>query len=104
VSAHLLPAPVRWWRCPSCGVTDRTERADVHTQFHPCPALGGVTVPLVEVRRADDRPDGRHLIVPREDYSGNDTAGPIAAIRTERGDGSNDCTVLAPTATAGASS
>ncbi len=101
MTALLLNPVVRWWRCPSCNVTDRTERSDAHTQFHSCIALGGVTIPLVEVADPDARPDGRQLVVEREDYAGH--ASPIAAIRTERGDGSNDCTVFVPTATSSAS-
>ena len=89
----LLEAPVRWWRCPSCLTTDRTQRADVHTQFHPCPALNNANIPLIEVSDHDANPDGRQLVVNREDGPG------IASIRTERGDGSNDCTVFAQTAT-----
>lgn len=84
----FLDAPVRYWKCPSCGVTDRTQRSDVHTQFHPCPAMGRVTIPLVEVRDVDDRPAGRQVAVQSE--FGYQTA----AIRTERMDGSNDVTVF----------
>jgi hypothetical protein len=96
-----LQAPVRWWKCPTCELTDLTRRGDVHTQFHPCPALGGIVTPLIEVPGPDERVDGRHRLVEREDYIGTSGASPIAAVLTERGDGSNDCTVLAPTATAG---
>jgi hypothetical protein len=88
----LLEAPVRYWKCPSCDITDRTQQAGVHTQFHSCPALGNVNIPLVELRRQDAKPDGRQVVVNREDGPG------VASIRTERGDGSNDCTVFAPTA------
>ena len=88
----LLEAPVRWWKCPSCGTEDRTQRSDVHTQFHNCPALNGMNVPLAEVASLDDKPQSRHLVVQRED-------GPdVAAVRTERMDGSNDVTVMAPVA------
>ena len=88
MSAHLLDIPVRWWRCPSCGVTDRTQRADVHTQFHPCPAMGNVSIPLVEVASPDDVPKARQVAVQSE--YGYETA----AVNTERLDGSNDCTVF----------
>jgi hypothetical protein len=89
----MLNAPVRWWKCPSCGAMDRTQQIEHHTQFHDCPALGGVAVPLIEVGDLDARPDGRQVIVMREDGPG------VASVRTEHGDGSNDCTVFAPTAT-----
>lgn len=90
----ILQAPVRWWRCPSCQATDRTQRSDVHTQFHNCPALGNVAIPLVEVSDPDDKPDGRQVIV----QSGNGAN--AASVRTERGDGSNDVTVFAQPAVA----
>lgn len=84
----LLDAPVRFWRCPSCSTVDKTQRADVHTQFHDCPALGGLNVPLVEVQDSDDRPKARQLEVQSE--YGYETA----SVLTERMDGSNDCTVF----------
>jgi hypothetical protein len=92
----LLDAPVRWWHCPSCGLRDRTQQAGVHTQFHPCPAIGGVNLPMVETRTPDADADARQRIVMREDYARS--ANPVAAVHTERGDGSNDVTVLAPAA------
>jgi hypothetical protein len=97
MSGVLLGTPVRWWKCPSCDVVDRTERNDVHTQFHPCRALNGANIPLIEVGSPDDKPNGRQVVVAREDYVGANS--PVASIRTERGDGSNDCTVFAPMAT-----
>lgn len=96
MSLPLLEAPVRWWRCPSCGATDRTEKPGFITQMHPCPALGDVTIPLVEVSGPDAAPDGRQVPVMREDYAAG--ANPLTAIRTERGDGSNDVTIFAETA------
>ena len=90
----VLEAPVRWWKCPSCGATDRTQRADVHTQFHGCPALGGVSIPLAEVDDLDDKPAARQVIVASEFDHG------MASVRTEREDGSNDLTVFARPAVA----
>ena len=90
----LLEAPVRYWKCPSCGCSAQTQRAEVHTEFHNCPAIGGVGLPLVEVHDVDDKPKGRQIIVPSEYGPGN------AAVRTERLDGSNDVTVFPPTAVA----
>ena len=92
MSEFLLDAPVRFWRCPSCDKLDRTQRADVHTQFHDCPALGGLNIPLAEVRDPDTRPGARQVPVLAEDYVGN--ANPLTSVRTERTDGSNDCTVF----------
>lgn len=94
----ILNPPVRWWRCPSCQTTDRTERSDIHTQMHNCPGLLGIVVPLVEVATLDTEPDAQHVLVEREDYIGFEHADHIMAVRTEHGDGSNDCTVFAPTA------
>jgi hypothetical protein len=88
LSAHLLEAPIRFWKCPSCRLTDRTQRADVHTQFHPCPALGNVAIPLVEVQDPDAKVRARQIVVPSAVGPGN------AAVRTERLDGSNDTTVF----------
>jgi len=94
----LLQPVERWWRCPSCNVTDKTQRADAHTQMHPCAALGGINIPLIETQSSDTTPDGQHVAVEREEYIGDSGADRIAAIRTDHGDGSNDVTVLAPTA------
>jgi hypothetical protein len=79
--AHLLEAPIRFWKCPSCLVTDQTQLAQPHTQFHDCPAFGGAGIPLVEVRDVDALVRARHLSVE-------------GAVRTERLDGSNDVTVF----------
>lgn len=95
----ILTPPVRWWHCPSCDSRDRTEEANPHTRFHSCPAFNFNSIPLIEVSSSDAKADGRQLAVEREDYIGKSNAGPIASIRTERADGSNDCTVLAPSAT-----
>ncbi len=84
----VLDTPIRFWKCPSCGTTDRTQRAEAHTQFHPCPSLGSVVIPLVEVHDIDDRPAARQVVVQSE--FGYESA----AIRTERIDGSNDLTVF----------
>lgn len=94
----ILDLPVKFWSCPSCGISERVQQAGVYTRMHPCPAVGGVTVPLVEVATLDAKPDAVHRIVEREDYIGDSSASRVAAIRTDHGDGSNDCTVLAPTA------
>jgi hypothetical protein len=64
--------------------------------MHQCVAIGGISIPLIEVPNAEAAPDGRHVVVKREDY-GTD-AERVSSIRTERGDGSNDTTILAPVA------
>ena len=84
----VLEAPVRFWKCPSCQTVDRTQKAEVHTQFHTCPAMGDISIPLVEVSDPDDKPRARQVAMQSE--YGYDTA----SIVTERMDGSNDCTVF----------
>ena len=79
---HVLEAPVRYWKCPSCLVDDRTQVAEVHTQFHECPAMNNVSIPLVEVTDPDAKVKARQVI-------------DGTAVRTERMDGSNDVTVFA---------
>lgn len=97
----IFDAPVRWWHCPTCDTRDRTQQPGVHTQFHHCPALGGVALPMIEVRSCDANADGRQVVVEREDYIGRSNASPVSAVNTERGDGSNDCTVFPTVATTG---
>lgn len=94
----LLEPPVRKWACPSCTTVDLTKRPDAHTQMHHCEGLHGFIAPLVEVQEFDSKVDARHLLLDREDYIGDSGADPIASCRTDHGDGSNDCTVYAPTA------
>lgn len=96
MAEYLLDAPVRYWRCPSCGLLDRTEKPEIHTQMHECPALGGIAIPLSEVKGPDSDLKARHVPVMREDYAGD--ANPLTAVRTERMDGSNDCVVFPETA------
>lgn len=85
------------WTCPNCPVQEWT--VGKPNRFHSCTGLGGITAPLVL-----EGADCRVRAVEREDYVGNelvqyDVHGrPIMAVVTERPDGSNDTTVLAPTA------
>jgi hypothetical protein len=87
MTAVDLQPPVRLWACPACPATDRTEKSEPHTQFHNCPANGGLGIPLVVISTPGETPDARHVPV----LGAN---GAITSIRTERGDGSNDCTVF----------
>lgn len=57
----ILDAPVRHWACPACDTTDRTQRPDVHQQYHECPGTGRLNIPLVEVHEHGARPDARHV-------------------------------------------
>lgn len=103
MTATFLNPPEHRWQCPSCLGLHVTREARPHTPMHPCPALGGLTAPFVEVHGTElAHGAARHVVVEREDYIGGSNAGRTMALRTERADGSNDCTVYAPTATASA--
>jgi hypothetical protein len=96
----LLQPPPKQWICPNC-LEQAVTPWDTPNRFHICRALAGITAPMVP---AGDR--ARVVAVPLEDFesaSGQDHhrngyGVPIAAVRTERPDGSNDVIVLAPTA------
>lgn len=93
----------REWDCPNCDLEDVTQRADVHTQMHPCAGMGGLVAPMVEKAR---RPEGKRSVrvraVEREDYVGKEKGltyadgKPITSVVTEYADGSNDAAVYAP--------
>jgi hypothetical protein len=92
------------WECPNCTTTAVTRRADVHTEFHTCPGMKGLTAPMV--------PAGTKCKVEaheREDFIGDEIVAldgdgrPVMNLITTRDDG-QDCTVYAPTATASAQS
>jgi hypothetical protein len=94
----VLQAEQRWV-CPNCPATART--VGQPNRFHDCPALGGLTAPLVL-----EGTDCRVVAVEREDYVGNEDVRlnahgrPIMSVVTEYGDGRNDLVVYAPTARA----
>lgn len=90
----------RRWECPNCTATDVTHEALPHTRFHSCRGLKGLTAPFV--------PAGTRAKVEakeREDYVGAELVAtdgdgrPVMSVVTVRDDG-QDCTVLAPCATA----
>lgn len=98
MTAHILAAPVRYWKCPECDATAKTQIAEAHGEFHYCPALGIAHVPLIEVPDPDAKVRGRQVVVQSE-------YGPeVAAVRTERADGSNDVTVFPRPATSAVTS
>lgn len=76
--------------------------------MHPCKGQKGLLVPYVQVHGVElAKNAARHVPVERGDYIGSelgvahDTEGKaIQAVRTERPDGSYDCAVFAPSATA----
>lgn len=93
--------PEQRWECPNCPLTHVTSDSRPHTPYHECRGLRGLNAPFVP---AGTR--ARVEALEREDYVAGemvqtDAEGrPVMSIRTERWDGSNDLTVLAPCATA----
>lgn len=96
----FLQAPERRWYCPNCPATDVTREAGPHTRFHPCPALAGLTAPMVEVGvRAKVEAVERDDYVGRELVQTDGNGRPVMAVVTTRDDG-QDVAVYAPTASA----
>jgi len=88
---HLLDA---WqdWECPNCHLTDRSRPLPPGaSRFHPCPALHGLTAPLV---RAGS--DCRVIAVERGDYLRNEhqrtgsDGKPYMGVQTLHADGRSD--------------
>lgn len=100
VRVPLLAAPERRWECPNCDFTDVTYEAGPVSRFHNCRGLRGLSAPMVPAGAK-----AKVVAVEREDYVGRemvqtDAEGrPVMAIVTVRDEG-QDCTVLAPCATA----
>lgn len=95
-----LLQPEHRWECPNCPQVHVTNEPEPHTPFHSCRGLRGLTAPFI--------PFGSRAVVEaveREDYVAGDdvqvdgNGRPVMSIVTRRPDGSNDCAVLAPTAT-----
>lgn len=99
----------RRWQCPSCDATHVTKTPAVITPLHPCRGQKGLSVPYVEVVKGTElrKNSTRHVAVERGDYIGDESGvvhdgdrRAVMAVRTEREDGSYDCHVFAPVATA----
>lgn len=102
MQAVLLTPPTHRWQCPSCRGVDTSREVRPHTRFHSCPAHNMMTTPFVLLAPGQTElpvAQVRHVEIEREDYIGDENAGRIMALRTERADGSYDCTVYAPSAT-----
>jgi hypothetical protein len=91
--------PESRWECPNCDLTDITHESGIHSRFHNCKGLKGLSAPMV--------PAGTKAKVQaqvREDYVGKEIVQtdldnrPIMSIVTTRDEG-QDCAVLAPVAT-----
>ena len=93
--------PEHRWACPNCTATDVTHEPRPHTRFHACRGLRGLTAPMVPAGT-----DCKVEAVERGDYVGRELitvdgeGRPVMSIVTTRADGSNDCAVLAPCASA----
>lgn len=94
----LLSVPRRNWYCPNCHATATTQRPEVHTEFHICPKLGMMAVPM-----AEEGLKAKIVAHEREDYIGtedvqyNADGRPIMSVTVTRDEG-EDCAVYAPTA------
>jgi hypothetical protein len=97
---QLLQPRATLWGCPSCGGRDRTTEPEPHSRMHSCPALAGLTVPMVPAGVVAE-----HRRIERGDYVGSELVQvdedgrPWMAVQTVRDDG-YDTTVYAPTAVA----
>jgi hypothetical protein len=94
----VMLAPEHHWVCPNCTFTDVTTKTEVHTRFHACRGMYGLTAPMV--------PAGTKCkveAVEREDFIGNevvqrdDRGRPVMSLVTTRDNG-QDTTVYAPLA------
>lgn len=100
----MIMKSVHRWYCPACRKEDMTYEPQPQatlSRFHPCPRMGGLTVPML--------PAGTKAKIEaheREDYIGTDrvqldaNGRPVMSVVTTRDNG-QDTTVYAPTATGG---
>ena len=95
-----LIAPTTWV-CDRCNFRDVTREAHPHTRFHPCSAMGGLTMPML---REGDR--AKVTVNAREDYVGDEDVQydgdgrPVMNVTVTRDNG-QDVAVYAPTAHGG---
>lgn len=92
--------PEHRWSCPNCLSVHVSHEAQPHTPFHPCAGLKGLSAPYVPAGtsckvEAREREDWIGRDLPQLDGDGR----PKMAVVTTRDDG-EDCTMLAPCATA----
>ena len=90
------------WECPRCHFTERTRpQPAASSRMHPCPALHGLTAPLVPA--GTDCTLVAHV---REDYlqgdeqRHGDDGRPYMSVETVHADGHTDLAVYAAVATA----
>jgi hypothetical protein len=98
----VLEVPPRRWHCPACLHEDVTREARPHSRMHDCPAMGGLSVPMLPAGAR-----ARLVAHEREDYVGaervrlDNNGRPVMQVVTEHADGRVDATVYAPTAARG---
>ena len=103
MAAVLLRPPPQTWSCRFCQAgygppRDRPGPGEAAVRLHPCPAQGGLMVPLAPPgQRAEVRPVFRQDDEAGEDVQRDGHGRPVMAFYTFRDDGL-DCAVLAPTA------
>lgn len=92
----IILNPSHFWECPNCNFKDVTHEAEVHSRFHNCAGLKGLSAPMVPAGTK-----ARVYAREREDYINNETVQtdgdgrPIMSVVTEREDG-QDVAVYAP--------
>lgn len=90
----------RRWECPNCAVKDVTHEPQMHTRYHSCRGLRGLTAPMVPAgTRAKVEAVERGDYVGGEQVTVDGEGRPVMSIVTTRDDG-QDCTVFAPAANA----
>lgn len=94
----MLSPPTVYWSCPSCRLIEQAEGTLDSSRLHPCPALSGMSVPMVPSATLK-RPDARHVVRERQDYLG-DHSNPIMGVETQHADGHTDVVVYPETAKA----
>jgi len=107
----LIPLPVQRWYCPACKAEDVTRLPPnkAYSHMHICPKMRYLTTPMLQVGTK-----GKHELKEREAYVGKEMVRldperrrPVMNITTTRDRGADgrdegqDCTVFAPTASAG---
>ena len=96
----ILTIPESRWECLSCDHKDVTREAGVHSRFHGCRGMRGLSIAMVPAGTK-----GKVVAVERQDYIGKELVQmdgenrPIMSVVTERDEGI-DCVVYAPTAVA----
>lgn len=84
------------WGCPNCPATAVT--VGQPNRLHNCPGLRGLIAPLIlDGVRCRVRAVEREDYVGREDVRRDGDGRPMAAVLTERADGSNDVMVFPST-------